>query len=116
MSEVFATLGLLLLVLQDRSAEDLIRALRSDQVEKRNRAALEVKKKGEGAIPALEEAEGDPNVDLWVDVQTRLPRQIQASTRGKGQNLPHFWDRCDDGVLNDDIPDEKFKIPEPKKK
>jgi hypothetical protein len=55
------------------------------------------------------------DVTLWCDLKTRLPRKRIASTRGAGQNLQHFCEFYEDWVLNADIPDEKFKLPEKKK-
>jgi outer membrane lipoprotein-sorting protein len=52
------------LLMQDKSAEQLVDQLRSDKVEERNKAARELKKLEEAALPALEKAARDPDTDV----------------------------------------------------
>lgn len=55
------------------------------------------------------------DVQVWCDLKTRLPRKRIASTRGEGQNLQHFSELYEDWILDAEIPDQKFKLPEKKK-
>jgi hypothetical protein len=52
------------LLMQDKSAEQLIEALRSDKVEQRENAALELLKKGSSAVPALRKASADADIEI----------------------------------------------------
>jgi hypothetical protein len=66
----------LLIASQEPSVDDLIKALRSDKVEERAKAAAELKKRGEAAAGLLEKAarDTDPNV-------SRQAREVLAAIR-----------------------------------
>jgi outer membrane lipoprotein-sorting protein len=51
-------------------------------------------------------------VTLWCDLKTRLPRKRITSTTDPGDNRQHFSEVYDDWVINADIADDKFKLPE----
>jgi len=67
MTLLLPTLVWALLGAQDESAKqvaDFIEKLRSDRAEEREAAAVELKKRGDAAVPALEKAAGDPSADV----------------------------------------------------
>ena len=51
-------------IAQDKTAEQLIEALRSDKVEERDNASRELLKKGSSAVPALRKASAEADIEL----------------------------------------------------
>ena len=68
----------LLLLLQDPSAEKLIGDLRSGDVETRAKARIQLKKLGKAAIPALEAATRDPDIELSESCKATLKEIREA--------------------------------------
>jgi outer membrane lipoprotein-sorting protein len=66
------------LLLQAKSAEQLVEQLRSEKIEERNGAAMELRKLDTGAIPALEKASRDADPEV-----SRAAKEILGEIKGR---------------------------------
>src|SRR4051812_31038562 len=76
-----------LLLLQEKTAEQLVEQLRSDQPDQRDAAVRELLRLGESSVPALEKATKDKDPEVALRARWAIRVVNPASSREAIQNI-----------------------------